>query len=248
LVKEGLAAQIYQHIRRDLMAGRYEPGQKLKLRELSDELGTSVTPVREALARLASDHVVVQVDHHSVHVALMDLDQFAELRELRIELEGRGAEHAAVRAGATDIAKLRCIHGRLLEARTRANYRDILLANQQFHLELCRAARMPVLLRLVEALWVQCGPLMHGMTHPPTAKLRPHPHIAVIEALRARDGVRARAALRQDIMISTDALLLYLTSHTERPDWARRSLRNSKPPLQTWRRRLVAGASMGARP
>jgi hypothetical protein len=45
LVKEGLGAQVYQHLRHDLMVGRYEPGQKLKLRDLAGTLGTSVTPV-----------------------------------------------------------------------------------------------------------------------------------------------------------------------------------------------------------
>jgi DNA-binding GntR family transcriptional regulator len=97
VVKEALAAQIYQHLRHDLMAGRYEPGQKLKLRELADKLGTCVTPVRQALARLASDRAVVQVDHHSVCVAMMDLDQYAEVREVRLELEGKAAEYAAAR-------------------------------------------------------------------------------------------------------------------------------------------------------
>jgi DNA-binding GntR family transcriptional regulator len=248
LVKEGLAAQVYQRLRQDLMAGRYEPGQKLKLRDLADALGTSVTPVREALARLVSDQVVVQVDHRSVCVAVMDLDQFNEVRELRLDLEGKGAEYAATRATATDIAALRRIHARLLVARARASYTDILLANQQFHLELCRCARMPVLLRLVEALWVQCGPLMHGMTSWPVARPRPHPHVAVIDALRAHDGTRARDALRQDIMMSTEALHRYLTRHAERPDWARRSLRDTSAPLQTRRARQIAGASAGAGP
>jgi DNA-binding GntR family transcriptional regulator len=248
LVKEGLAAQVYQHLRQDLMAGRYEPGQKLKLRDIADALGTSVTPVREALARLVSDQVVVQVDHRSVCVAVMDLDQFIEVRELRLDLEGKGAEYAAARATAADIAALRRIHARLLVARARGSYTEILLANQQFHLELCRCARMPVLLRLVEALWVQCGPLMHGMTRWPVARPRPHPHLAVIDALRERDGARARDALRQDIMMSTEALHRYLTRHAERPDWARRSLQDASTALQVRRVRPTAGATTGARP
>ena len=73
------------------MAGRYEPGQKLKLRDLAERLGTSVTPVREALARLVSDQVLVQIDHRSVCVAVLDLDGFDEVRALRLELEGKGA-------------------------------------------------------------------------------------------------------------------------------------------------------------
>jgi DNA-binding GntR family transcriptional regulator len=224
LIKEGLGAQVYQHLRHDLMAGRYQPGQKLKLRDLADQLGTSVTPVREALARLVSDHVLVQVDYRSVWVAVMDLDRFDEVRELRLDLEGKGAEHAARCATQADIAALQSTHARLLDARRRDCYPDILSANQEFHLSLCRAARMPVLLQLVETLWVQCGPLMHGMTRWPVMKPRKHPHVAIIEALQAHDGGAARAALQQDIMMSTDALRRYLTDHAERPAWARRSL------------------------
>jgi DNA-binding GntR family transcriptional regulator len=150
------------------------------------------------------------------------------------------------RASAADIVKLRGIHGRLIEARNRTSYANILLANQQFHLELCRCARRPVLLRLVEALWVQCGPLMHGLAHLPAGKLRPHPHVAIIEALRARDGDRAREAMCQDIVISTDALLLYLTNHADRPDWAHRFLPDTSTALQTRPPQHIAGSRVGA--
>jgi DNA-binding GntR family transcriptional regulator len=224
LVKEGLGAQVYQHLRHDLMAGRYEPGQKLKLRDIAVGLGTSVTPVREALARLVSDHVLVQVDYRSVCVAVMDLDRFDEVRDLRLVLEGKGAEHAARCATPADIAELQTIHAQVVDARGRDCYPDILAANQAFHLSLCRTARMPMLLRLVETLWVQCGPLMHGMTRWPVVKPRKHPHVAIIEALEAGDSGAARAALQQDIMMSTDALRRYLTDHAERPEWAKRSL------------------------
>jgi DNA-binding GntR family transcriptional regulator len=225
LVKEGLGAQVYQHLRQDLMVGRYEPGQKLKLRGLAETLGTSVTPVREALARLVSDQVLVQVDYRSICVAVMDLERFDEVRELRLVLEGSGAERAAECAAPANIDELRTIHARLVDARGRDCYPDILLANQQFHLNLCRAARMPVLLGLVEALWVQCGPLMHGMTRWPAVRPKKHPHVAIIEALQVRDGTLARASLQQDIMMSTSALRRYLTSHAERPAWAKRSLK-----------------------
>lgn len=229
LVKEGLAAQAYQRLSHDLMAGRYEPGQKLKLRDIAAGLGISVTPVREALARLAADQAVVQVDHKSVCVAVMDLDRFAEVRELRLDLEGKAAERAASCATPDDIEELRTIHAALVQARVRDSYPDILLANQQFHLNLCKSARMPVLLRLVETLWLQCGPLMHGMTRWPVAMPQPHPHLAVIKALKTHDGRIAREAIQQDIMVATEALRRYLTGHTERPEWAKRSLGSSMP-------------------
>ncbi|MCW3474906.1 GntR family transcriptional regulator [Limobrevibacterium gyesilva] len=224
LVTQNLGVQIYQQLRHDLMAGRYEPGQKLKLRDLAAELGVSVTPVREALARLVSDQALVQVDYRSVCVAVMDLARYAEVRELRLDLEGKAAAQAALCATEADIDTLRAIHKRLVAARAARSHAQILLENQRFHLTLCAAARMPVLLRLVEMLWLQCGPLMHGMTRWPVARLAQHPHVTIIKALQIRDGALAREAIQQDIMMATEALRLYLTSHAERPEWARRSL------------------------
>lgn len=225
LVTKNLSAQTYEKLRHELMIGRYEPGQKLKLRDLAEELGVSVTPIRDALARLVSEQALIQIDRRSVCVAVMDLARFDEVCELRLDLEGRAAELAAGCVGPPDVARLEAIHERLLDARARDCHADILFENEQFHLVLCQLAGMPVLLRLVELLWLQCGPLMHGMTRWPASKPRQHPHVKVINALRAGDGAAARQAIRQDITMSTDALRRYLTSHTERPDWARRALR-----------------------
>ena len=112
----------------------------------------------------------------------------------------------------------------VVDARGRECYPDILLANQQFHLSLCRTARMPVLLRLVETLWVQCGPLMHGMTRWPVVKPTQASARRDHRSVGGGDSGAARAALQQDIIMSTDALRRYLTDHAERPEWAKRSL------------------------
>ena len=162
-----------------------------------------MTPVREALARLVSDQVLVQVDYRSVCVAVMDLERFDEVRELRLVLEGKGAEHAARCATPADIAELQD------DPRASWSMRGDVTAiriswrrTRQFHLSLCRTARMPVLLRLVETLWVQCGPLMHGMTRWPVVRPRKHPHVAIIEALRGarrRRGARGAATRHHDV-------------------------------------------------
>ncbi|WP_031337760.1 GntR family transcriptional regulator, partial [Rhodopseudomonas sp. B29] len=54
--KESVSQQAYAAIRDSLMRSRLKPGQKLVARQVADELGISVTPVRESLLRLASEH------------------------------------------------------------------------------------------------------------------------------------------------------------------------------------------------
>ncbi len=197
------------------MVGSYEPGQKLKLRDIARRFEVSVTPVREALGRLVSEQALVQLDHRSVSVPLMDLARFDEVRDLRLQIEGMAAERAAQAAGKAEIDALEAIQARLMQGRSRGCATTILRENGLFHLALCQAAQAEVHLQLVETLWLQCGPLMHGMTRWPVARPEQHPHMDVIAALRHQDGRRARAAIEQDILMSMAALRAYLISRSE---------------------------------
>lgn len=51
--KGNLSEQVYGTIRSSLMDGRYEPGERLTIASLAEQLGVSITPVREAIFRLA---------------------------------------------------------------------------------------------------------------------------------------------------------------------------------------------------
>ena len=166
LTRDSLNGQAYARLCRDLKAGRFAPGEKLKLRDLAAEMGISPTPVREALARLISEQALEQVGHHSVRVPVMDEARFAEVCELRLLLEGRAAAHAADHATAADVRRLEALHEDMAAQRESGDAAAELLAAERFHMEVYALARMPVLQRMVEGLWLQCGPLMRALqTH-----------------------------------------------------------------------------------
>ena len=52
---KSLSAQIYAQLKYQLMAARLQPGDRLKIRDMAQSLGTSETPVREALLQLVRD-------------------------------------------------------------------------------------------------------------------------------------------------------------------------------------------------
>jgi len=58
LVKANLSEQIYQNLRARLMDGEFRPGERLTIASVSKQYGTSITPVREAISRLASEHAL----------------------------------------------------------------------------------------------------------------------------------------------------------------------------------------------
>jgi DNA-binding GntR family transcriptional regulator len=217
LSRDSLSTKAYQRLRRDLMEGRFQPGQKLKLRDLARELGTSPTPVREALARLVSDMALTQTDHHSVSVPPMTAQRFVEIRDLRIELEGRAAAAAARKVSEAAIAQLAKINASQLALQDAGRWTDALVEDQHFHLALCASAEMPVLFRMVESLWMQVGPMQQALGMQRLAKEpEKHPHQIILEALRKRDPKLARHGLQQDLLLHSELVVRHLESQEGR--------------------------------
>lgn len=202
-----VAVRVHQWLRRQMMRSRFHPGEKLKLRDLASESGVSLTPVREALARLVSEGALEQIDHRSARVPVLSDQQVREVCDLRCDLEGKAAERAAELATPADADRLDSIHARMTTARLEDRAADLLIENERFHMELCALARMPVLLRLVEGLWLRCGPLNTGLLrmrflHRPEQ----HPHNEVIRGVRLGDGALTRLAIQRDITVYAEAI------------------------------------------
>ncbi len=205
---ENVAARVYQQLRRELMRSRFRPAEKLKLRDLALRFGVSPTPVREALARLVSENGLEQFDHRSVRVPLLTEERCREILELRAELEGRAAERAAERAAPADADALADIHARMVLAGIEERPRDLLAENECFHMAVCEAAGQPVLKRIIEGLWLQCGPLQAGLALVRARQPRDkHPHLEVIRAFRQRDGALARLAMQRDVALYAEELI-----------------------------------------
>jgi len=220
LTRDSLNAQAYARLCRDLKAGRFAPGEKLKLRDLAAEMGISPTPVREALARLISEQALEQVGHHSVRVPIMSEERFAEVRELRLMLEGQAAARAAQRASADDLKKLEAIHERMAALREAGDMAGELLESERFHMAVYALAAMPVLQRIVESLWLQCGPLMKALqTHALGQPRKQHPHHMVMRGLRKHDGEVARRGVHDEIERTSAPILAYLRERsTQTPE------------------------------
>lgn len=197
--KNNLGELAYGEIRSALIRGHIKPGEALILRPLSAKLGISPTPVREALLRLASEQALELDERGRALVPSFDRNRFIEIRDLRIELEGRGVARAAEIASQEEIDRQENIHARMVEAENRKDFSAALEYNEQFHLTLCQLARMPVLYRVVESLWLQSGPLLNFVYAEELPKWPRHPHVIILDGLKRRDSGMARAAIAEDI-------------------------------------------------
>lgn len=77
----------YSRIRRDLLGGRYAPGERLKITDLATALDVSPGAVREALSRLVPEQLVVSRDQKGFVVAPLSIQDLEDLTDLRCEME-----------------------------------------------------------------------------------------------------------------------------------------------------------------
>jgi DNA-binding GntR family transcriptional regulator len=205
---DNLQEQLYQNIRAGLLAGRFQPGERLKIRDLAAEWGTSPMPVRAALQRLVAEGALEGEPQRSLRVPAMTRERYQQLLPVRLSLEGLAVELAAARIGPAELERLRGCVERMEQAIERRDVQAYLADNSQFHLVLYQACGNPVLLRLIESLWLQVGPFFHRLFTEADLSLRLNDfHEDAFKALQAGDGKAARAAMEQDLSFFGQFLL-----------------------------------------
>lgn len=210
LAHANLGKSVHARLREALAAGRFRPNDRLRIRELAMQLGTSVTPVRDAMLQLVQEEALVLRSPRDFRVPVLSEKRYLEIRALRVELEGLGAAMAARNIDAASLAQLEQLLQDNEAAIARQDLADALQCNQAFHLGLAQASGMPTLKRFVDHLWMQIAPLIAAGYAAFTPTMRVGHHRAILDALHARDEDAARQAIQRDILDGGAQLLAYV--------------------------------------
>lgn len=146
---------VYNEILAQIADGRMAPGAWLREAAISESLGTSRTPVREALRALAADGLVEVVRNRGARVRSWTDEQIAEMYLLRALLEGHGARLASLNAAPEDIERLRRVQEELeatLRDRPEGYLDRVADLNAEFHGLVLAMANSPLLSGFVETL------------------------------------------------------------------------------------------------
>jgi DNA-binding GntR family transcriptional regulator len=188
----------YQKLQAAIQSGTLKPGARLRESELAEWLGSSRTPVREALNRLQTEGLVVQEPRRGMIIAQLDHNMVAELYVMREVLEGTAASLAARHASDVEIAMLR----EIAERDRTLNNDPVKLAknNRLFHETLYRAAHNRYLLKTLSmlresmALLGQTTLTLAGRSETAFAE-----HDALVSAIERHDASAAEEASRAHI-------------------------------------------------
>ncbi|MGB3877981.1 MAG: GntR family transcriptional regulator [Shinella zoogloeoides] len=210
-----LNSTIYGALCDALIQGRFQPGDRLKIRDLAEQFGTSVTPIRDAILKLANDEAITFRSPRDIRIPAMSEARYREIRSIRVRLEGLAAETAAQVATSADIAALEAI---LRENEAALACGDGLKGaelNQMFHFMLPKIAGLPVLNGILRRLWLQMGPLISDVYLPGGRAMIDH-HYPVVEALKRHDPAAASMAIVDDILLGGKPLLERIVKGTRK--------------------------------
>ena len=212
---ENLTTKVYQQIKEAIMSGRFQPGERVPIRQLAEKMGTSATPVREALLKLVSLGALEMKPAHPIAIPVLDKKGYLENRAIRIANEGLAASEAARKITKRQLNQLSKLNEAMVKAAKEGRFSDSIAHNYAFHIEICRAAGMPALLDIVEILWLRIGPslnLLKAYEPGSRSKGSSNHHIQILHALEKSDSKAARNAMKNDLVKGGETLLSYFES------------------------------------
>jgi DNA-binding GntR family transcriptional regulator len=186
-------------LRNRIVSGRLPPGSRLDLDQLTEEFGTSRTPIREALIELSHEGLVTVAPRSGITVLGLTAADAVDNFSILATLAGKAAEWAATRITDEELAGLRD----LAEAATRAD--DVVAANWRFHRAVNLAARSPRLLVFIRHA-VRIVPENYFELFPEQEQQSRRDHAALIDAIGRGNGRDARTVAEQHVLHAGDAL------------------------------------------
>lgn len=187
----------YETLRDEILSLALAPGQLLDETTFAERFGMSRSPVREAFIRLAGDGLVVTLANRSTIVAPIDVQSFpkyVEALDIAQRMNTRLAAELRTDADLTRIAKAQEV---FVQTTQGGNHLEMSEANKMFHMAIADAGRNPYLAGFYERLLDQGRRMLHlhfdylERTH--DGHLLTDDHVAMLEAIRARDIERADA-------------------------------------------------------
>jgi DNA-binding GntR family transcriptional regulator len=182
-----LTKLVVNSIRERIVSGDLKPGERLVEAHLSEELGVSRMPVREALRELAAEGVVSIEPRRGATVATYSPEQIQELVEVRATLEALNAKLAAKRHDPAQIKRLEQILAAGSKITEKTDLAQLHEDNNEFHEALAQVAANSTLREMVRSLRERTAVIFAPHSRK-RAKQNWEEHAAILRAVVAGDA------------------------------------------------------------
>jgi DNA-binding GntR family transcriptional regulator len=207
-LSKSLADNAYRQIKDWIIRYYLKPGAHLHVKDLSQVLGISQTPVREALSMLEKENLISREPQKGFRVKSMSMQEIEDLYDLRIALEVLSVRQAAERITLYNRKRLKGLLskvGRLLES---GNKQGILELEQNFHTIILEASGNKPLAEMgraiLDRIWIIQNINLLTSNHLSDA----HPqHVKVFEAIQDGDSQKAGLLMGSHIKLAKEFVI-----------------------------------------
>ena len=208
-----LADFAYQKIRNDIICGELKADEKLRLSNLCKRYDVGMSPLREALARLIGDALVVTEGQRGFWVAPLSVDELVDISCVRSLLEGEALQRSIVRGGDVWREQVRLAFEELtrVEAELDGRRRDIVpeweAANAHFHEALVSRCGSPWLQRILKTLHNQAERYRRiSLVNTNSGRSVHDEHEAIYEAVMSGNVLKACRLVELHLQLTSDAV------------------------------------------
>lgn len=193
-----LRDDVYRSLRDAIVRGDLQPGEKLRDAELSDWLGVSRTPIREALLRLERTGLVIATPGRLTIVAPENDDAVRHAQQVAAELHALAIRLAAPLLTAQELSEMERANQALQSALDQALAQEAIDADDAFHNVAVQASGNPLIAEHLESVTATLRRREFLHFGSLTAADSPSQHALIITALRESDADRAAELTRQN--------------------------------------------------
>lgn len=203
-------------VRERIIVGQYERGEKLKQADLAEELGVSITPVREALLMLEAEGYIRGLRHKGLIVPDLIPSQLREVFELRVMLERELTSIALSKLTRGKFEELKDLQRTLVKALGTEDIVAVRTANFRFHFRLYEIAERPQTLHFVRVLWAKYPFTAQDARRDRPERMRTE-HEHFLAKIEQDDPAGAVEAMVEHIKSGWRSANLDLTAETKEP-------------------------------
>lgn len=199
IVVRTLSERVFEVVREQILKGRLPKGEPIRQDALANELGVSKIPLREALARLEQEGLLVNHPNRGYYVLTMSREQVDEIFALRLSIEPQAAAYGS--QVATDDDRSQATRAfTALETAATSNLADVAVRNREFHIALVEAGHKSLTTQLVERLAILAERYVIAHLEPAGRDARAHvEHRALFDAWLERDKRKVEKLLKEHI-------------------------------------------------
>lgn len=211
-----LADVATERLRQEILAGSLSPGAPLQLQPIADQLGMSITPIREALRRLATEGFVEIDNSRAARVALIDMRDLDDVYSMRVLIEVDAIRRAVPRLDDPGLERI-ALALREYETASKAERVEAAReAHQLFHFAIYEASGSAWAMRCIQPLWNNSERYQRiARAFRGTPEERVLEHASILEACRRGDAEAAAQLLTTHLERSTELVRSVLQSRTE---------------------------------